>query len=177
MNLPEVVQWLMQEGYILKVKNKYVVTAKFNKIMTGKETGVVLINNQPLVMESVPAVVPKVVDWTAVYQQFIVEAEVPFKGEGKDGTYDLNRYSEPAMNAFKRMISKQGIVYEVLVKSTMLYYKTHKRYPFTISRYIEEGLWRNDYFALLSSAKEGKTVEHIKQEIDNNTEFSRFKRG
>jgi hypothetical protein len=116
-------------------------------------------------------------DWTQAYLNFIVEAEVPQRGEGKDGSYDINKYSEPAMKVFRKMIEKNGIQYAVLVKSTMLYYKTHRRYPLTIGRYIAEGHWRSDYQALLSSAETGTIETHIKEQIDNDTEFNRFRQG
>ena len=45
-------------------------------------------------------------DWPIVYLEFIKAAEVPQRGEGKDGGYDLNKYSEPAMKAFRKMIEK-----------------------------------------------------------------------
>lgn len=116
-------------------------------------------------------------DWTQAYLNFILEAEVPQRGEGKDGSYDLNKYSEPAMKVFRKMIEKEGIIYGILVKSTMLYYKTHKRYAVTIGNYIEKGNWRSDYNALQSAAETGNIAEHIQTEISNDEEFSRFKLG
>ena len=101
---------------------------------------------------------------------------MPSRGEGKDGGYDTNKYSEPAMKVFKKSI-ESGINYSVLVKSTMLYYKTRKQYPLKIGNYIADGAWRSDYEALLSSAEDGTIVNHIQKEIDDNTEFSRFKLG
>lgn len=115
-------------------------------------------------------------DWRMCYLRFIQEAQVPVSGEGRDGRYDLNKYSEPAMKIFKKAL-ESGVKYEVLVKSTMLYYKTRKQYALKIGNYIEQGAWRSDYEALLSSAEDGTIIEHIKKEIDETTEFSRFKLG
>ena len=128
------------------------------------------------VLELLPLGDPAV-DWTEVYLRFIQEAEVPQRGEGNGSGYDLNKYSEPAMKIFRKLIEKEKIQYAVLVKSTMLYYKTHTRFPVAIGRYIEDGLWRMDYLSLLNAAKEGSIEEHIKQEIDGTTDFSRFKLG
>lgn len=177
MELKQVVQWMLENGYLVAVKGKYKVTAKFNKEMTGQETGLIVVNGKPLVMEVSPPVLNATPDWRQLYMNFILEAQVPSKAEGRDGVYDLNKYSEPAMREFKKMIEKEKIQYPILVKSTMLYYKTRKRYQVTVSRYITEGLWRSDYEALLSSAESGTVEQHIKQEINDNTEFTKFKLG
>ena len=121
-------------------------------------------------------VIDAINDWTQLYLNFIKEAEVPSYGEGRDGRYDLNKYSEPAMKVFKKAI-EGGVQYPVLVKSTMLYYKTRKQYPLKIGNYIADGAWRSDYEALLSSAEDGTIINHIQKEIDDNTEFNRFKLG
>lgn len=178
MKIQEVAAWMMQNGYILQVKGKFRLTAKFNKEILNREEGVVLLNQTPVVMEhALPAQIQSI-DWPKQYMQFIVEAQVPARGKGGNGPgYDLNKYSEPAMKMFRRIIEKEKVQYPVLVKSTMLYYKTHKDYPLTISRYISEGFWRSDYEALLQSAEQGTVAEHIQQEISHGTEFNRFKPG
>lgn len=178
MNLHQVVDWMMEQGYLVSIKGKYKVTAKFNKEIVGEETGLVKFNNTLLVQEHAPPqITGNNINWPEVFIKFIQEAEVPARGEGGNGSYDLNKYSDPAMKVFRRMIEKEKIIYAVLVKSTMLYYKTHRKFPYTISRYIVEGFWRSDYFSLFSSAEEGKVQEHIQKEIDNGTEFSRFRTG
>ena len=116
-------------------------------------------------------------DWPKAYLTFIKDAQVPERGNGGTSGYDLNKYSEPAMKVFRRMLERERVQYSVLVKSTMLYYKTRKQYQVTIGRYIEEGLWRSDYEALLSSAADGSITEHIQKQIDDNEETSRFKMG
>lgn len=176
MDLHQVVQWMMEQGYLVAIKGKYKVTAKFNKEITGQETGLIMAGNKPLVIEQAPAVT-KTTDWPTLFLSFIKEAEIPTRGEGNGNGYDLNKYSDPAMKAFRKMIEKEGVMYPVLVKSTMLYYKTHRKFPYTVGRYISEGFWRSDYQALLSSAEEGTITEHIQQQIDDTTEFSRFKLG
>jgi len=167
----------MDNQYMVCIKGKYKVTAKFMKEMTGLETGLVMLPSGPVVAEHPLPAIASTTDWPALYTRFILEAEVPQRCEGKDGSYDLNKYSEPAMKAFRKMVEREGVKYPVLVKSTLLYYKTHKSYAVTISRYIVDGLWRSDYQALLASAADGRIEEHIKQEIDGNTEFNRYRRG
>ena len=167
--LKEIVHNLLENGYMMVVKGKYVVTAKFNKEMTGQEVGLIKINNQPIVMENPPptALITAPADWPMKFMRFITEAEVPKKGSGRDGSYDLNQYSEPAMKAFRKMLEKEGINYDVLVKSTMLYYKTHNSFQKTISNYIADGHWRTDYYALLHAAENGADglKTHVEKEI------------
>jgi len=167
----------MDNQYMVCIKGKYKVTAKFMKEMTGLETGVLMLPSGPIVAERpLPAITPTT-DWVGLYTKFILEAQVPSRGTGKDGGYDLNKYSEQAMKCFRRMVEKEGVKYPILVKSTMLYYKTRKTYPVTITKYITDGAWRSDYQALLSSAEDNTIQEHIQQEIDATTEFNRFKLG
>lgn len=145
------------------IKGKYRVTAKFNKEITGTETGLIISNNAVLVQE-------RAVDWTTQYLQFIADAKIPRTGETSQGAlYDLNKFSDGACKAFRKMIEKEGIQLDVLVKSTMLYYKSGKRFKVTVGRYIEEGLWRTDYEALLVSASQNNVEQHIKQELNDGT--------
>ena len=116
------------------------------------------------------------VDWTQRFLDFIKDAEVPARGEGKNGGYDINKYSEEGMKAFKKAI-ESSVQYPVLVKSTMLYYKTHSAYALKIGNYMADGAWRSDYEMLLTSAKEGTITEHIQQQLDENTDFNKFRLG
>ena len=187
MTLQEAVQWLMDNNYLIAIKGKYRVTAKFNKEVTGQEVGVMKYGTTIMVQETAPSLSPALTgsgslhlsttDWSQAYLNFIKEAEVPAKGMGNGGIpYDLNKYSEPAMKAFRKII-ESGVMYPVLVKSTMLYYRTHRSFAYKLTRYIEEGFWRSDYEALLTSAEDGTIVNHIQKEIDDNTEFNKFKIG
>jgi hypothetical protein len=173
MTLQEMVRWMLENGYLVNIKGKYRVTSKFNKEITGKEEGVTPVAGALVVVEKAATG-----DWTQLYLQFIREAQVPAKGYDRSGRpYDLNKYSDPAMKAFRKMIEVEKIQYPVLVKSTMLYYKTRLTFPLAVGRYISEGQWRSDYEALLCSATEGTVEQHIRKEIDDGTEFNRFELG
>lgn len=165
----------MENGYLVEIKGKWRVTAKFNKEMTGRETGIMVVGGKPMVVETDLPALTQQIDWSQQYMKFIKDAEVPTRGESKSGSYDLNKYSDDAMKTFRKMIEKEGIKYPILVKSTMLYYKTHQRYAFTLTRYITDGSWRSDYQALLDSSLDGTLETHIKQEIDNDREFNKFR--
>jgi len=108
-------------------------------------------------------------DWTLGFMNFIIEAKVPkYCDNGKGDMYVVNNYSEPAMKIFKKAIEKEGIIYDVLVKSTLLYYKSTKnRFKKAIGNYFVQGDWRSDYAALLDAAGTGTIENHIKSEMDN----------
>jgi hypothetical protein len=184
MNLKEVVQWMLENKYLAVVNNKYRVTAKFNKEMTGIERGLMMTGNGPLVIEQSLTLsntkeisTGGTINWTDQYIKFIVDAEVPARCESSSGSYDVGKYSEDGMKAFRKAIEKDGVVYGILVKSTMLYYKTHKKFALKIGNYMADGAWRSDYEALKASAENGDVSEHIKKEIDGDKEFSKFKLG
>lgn len=179
MQLKEVVQWMLENNYMVAVNGKYRVTAKFNKEMTGVEKGLIVTKSGPMVLEAglSPAVTnTKTEDWTSAYIQFISDAQVPSRSESSTGSYDVNKYSEPGMKAFKKAI-ESGVIYAILVKSTMLYYKTHKRYAVKIGNYMSDGIWRTDYETLKNSVEDGTVADHIKSQIDDDKEYSKFKLG
>jgi hypothetical protein len=179
--LQAAVDYLMQNGYMVKLKGGYKVTAKFNKEMTGKAVGVQMVGDRALVVEKasdLPVLAAGKNDWAQLFLQFIKDAEVPARSEGRTGsTYEVNKYSEEGKKAFQKAIEKEGVNYQALVKSTMLYYKTHKKFALKIGNYFSDGAWRSDYDALITSAREGKIEEHIKTSINADREFSRYRIG
>ena len=63
MNIKEVAEFLISNGYIRRVKNKFAVTSKFNSAMLGEESG--LIPHGSLAVRT-PAL-GSVSDWTSRY--------------------------------------------------------------------------------------------------------------
>lgn len=152
---------LVQNGYIESVKGKYRCTAKLN--MTTKLT------------EQIDAAAAQ--DWEAFYTRFIIESQVPKRGESSDGgVYDLNKYSNDAMKEFKKMLWKDGIEYALLLKVTQAYYKGPGRYKKTISNFILEGLWRMDYEVLKQQTPE-QQQETIQKQMNDPTAFTRDRIG
>ncbi len=108
-------------------------------------------------------------DWETMFINFIMEAKVPARLEGSNGdVYPGNKFSVPALKVFKKAING-GTVYDILVKSTMLYYKSNVRLKKAIGNYFVSGDWLSDYQALLSSASDGTLYQHIKNETDAGT--------
>jgi hypothetical protein len=172
------VQWMQENQYLVQIKGKYRVTAKFNKEITGQEVGIVKVGEALLVQEKEPLILATVslgaqtTNWSDYYLQFIREAEVPARCEGKDGNYDVNKYSEEGMKAFRKALEKEGINYQLLVNVTRLYYKSHRQFALKIGNYMAKGEWRSDYESAFTANKEGKLAEHIQQEIQNDREFT-----
>lgn len=123
------------------------------------------------------ALSPGNVDWSTAYMNFIVEAQVPIRGaDSEGGVYDMNKYSEEGMKAFKKALLS-GIQYAVLVRSVFLYYKSKQRFKQTIGKYMASGAWRTDYFALVAAAEQGNVEQHIKQTKDEGIKSTAYRTG
>jgi hypothetical protein len=97
-----------------------------------------------------------------------MEAKVPQRlPDAKGGYFDANKYNDKAMFKFQEMM-KQGIDYDLLVKATILYYKSASSFKKKIANYILDGDWFTDYEMLRLSAEAGeeKLKKHIKDELN-----------
>lgn len=183
-NLKEVTDYLFANGYLHNVKGDFKLTSSFKKAMdalaaghsvasvkqrkTGALTAATIGRQDVMVLNKV--------DWIEQYKQFILDAAVPKRCQGKYGEpYDTNKYSEPGMKAFKKAM-ESGIQYEMLVAATALYYKSAVKMKVAIGRYMEEGRWRSDYDALVASAESNTVKEHI-NEVTDDGEYSFTKLG
>jgi hypothetical protein len=156
--LQEAVQFLLDNGYMAIIKKRYIVTAKFNKEMTGVHAGLtLLVGNYPAVIE--PSV-PKQISWPDLYKQFILEAKVPARIINSRGEpYATNIYSEPGMKAFRKALEKESMTYQLMVECTQLYYSSSIGMKVAIGRFMEEGMWRTYYQELLEMKQLGKEVK------------------
>jgi len=137
MNLKEVVSWLAEEGYLVMHKNMYLLTAKFNREMTGKDIGIQVID-KPKVQQ----VEPKV-DWVGMYQKLIIESGMPrMSDNGRGGQYQINAATKPGREAFKKAI-QSGTTYETLLERIKNYYGETKSYLVKIEKFFVDEMWRN----------------------------------
>ena len=163
MDLQEVTNYLVANGYAFCVKGNYKFTAKFHRELKNAQISA----SVPAMQQTQPLVVAVSTDWETRYKQFIVDARVPARCEGRYGeVYATNKYSEDGMKAFRKAI-ESGCVYEMLVMSTALYYKSGVRLKQSIGRYMSDGTWKSDYDSLISSAEQNKVKEHIKETTDD----------
>ena len=172
--LQQAVQQLCKEGYLY-----------FNPNVDGGAHVLSKTGTDLLISASVPTlikpqnnalqVIKMQQDWMLAFMNFIMEAKIPKycdPANGKD-PYIVNNYSEPAMKVFKKAIEKELVVYDVLVKSTMLYYKSTKnKFKKAVGNYFVQGDWRSDYLALMDAAGTGTVESLIKSEMDNGNKSS-----
>src|SRR6187551_1597515 len=161
MDLTQVIEFLRDNGYIKTTNGKLVFTKKFHEdhatqrgvINTGSPNALVIIS---------PGVD------SDLFIRFILDSKVPSRLETKTGPYFANKYSTDAAKEFSKILTK-GYNYELLVKSTMLYYKSGVGYKKAISNYILQGDWLTGYEELKAAADTGENElkEHIKQTLDN----------
>lgn len=170
--LQQALQQLISDGYVVEKDGKYVVSEK--GIALVKEVHHALVEKPK---NNTLQVIKMQQDWMLAFINFIQEAKIPkYCDNGKGQEYIVNNYSDPAMKVFKKAIEKEGVVYDVLVKSTMLYYKSTKnKFKKAVGNYFVQGDWRSDYNALLDAAGTGTVESLIKSEMDNGA--SRFELG
>lgn len=163
--LLQTVQYLLDNGYLAVIKGKYIVTAKFNKEVTGLDRGLVLGPGKvPMVKEPD---IPKQISWQDMYTRFITEAKVPARIMSPRGEpYQTNAFSEGGLKAFRKALEKEGIEYQLLVESTQLYYTGTIGLKVAIGRYMEEGMWRTQYQELVDHTKAGTLSQHLKSTKD-----------
>ena len=179
MNLQEVVKYLSSNKYILISKGKFSFSKKFYDEYQPSVPGEVL---PAVVPTSLPVVSPgaevihKSVLYTDRFIQFVQDAQVPARLEVRGKVYYANKYNEQAAIAFHKMLEKEGVDYSLIVKSTMLYYKSGVDAKKAIGNYILQGDWRTDYEELKNSAQQGEQElnQHIKKQLDNG-EYSPFR--
>lgn len=186
MELKDVAQWLLEKGYAIDMKGKLSFTPHFHKayanIRNSVTMEVAIVNwgtpEMTVLYDANKVALYKYEDWSMMYMQFIREAKVPNRCVNSHGEpYDINKYSEDGMKAFQKAL-KTGALYDILVKSTMLAYKSGSRYKKTIGNYMSQGDWRSDYNTLLEKAQQGEqeVTNHIKDELNDGT-VSRYQRG
>lgn len=160
--LKETLRWLAVEGYIDGER----LTSKALIELAQPEGSIqISVVMQTAQGDIVPFVTPS--NWPDSFMKFIQEANVPRMMEGKNGDmYQGNKYSEPGMKAYRKALEKERIQYDILVKSTMLYYKSAIRLKKAVGNYFSQGDWRTDYQSLLQAAEGGEQTltKHIKDE-------------
>lgn len=169
LNLNQVMQWLRENSYVDVVDNTYQFTHLFFVDLVkinNEEQQVIPVANREIALSG---------NWPMAFMEFIREAKVPAKVESTKGdTYYVNKYSEPAMKQFRKMIEKEGIEYAILVRSTALYYASQNKFKKKIGNYILEGDWRTDYMLMkemmseaIASGDSKQLSDHIKNELED----------
>ena len=156
---------LVQNGYLEIVKGKYRPTKELNSLTTTEKL-ICGMDGKPITGT-----------WGDIYTRFIMDCKIPRQGESGTGDmYDLNKYSEDAMQKFKGILMS-GIDYALLVKVTQAYYRNGtNRYKKKIGNYIVEGLWRMDY-EVMKGQTEQQQQQTIQQQLNESKPFTRDRIG
>lgn len=157
MDLTQVIKYLRDNGYTKTTAGKLVFTKKFHEDHAAQR-GVITTKNLFGLMPIDPN------DVTDAFIKFILDSKVPSKLETKTGPYFANKYSGDAAKVFQKILIT-GYNYDLLVKSTMLYYKSGVGYKKAIGNYILQGDWLTGYEELKAAADTGE--EELKSHIEN----------
>lgn len=168
----EVQEWLMTNLYIVRRNGKFALTDRFHQASKEHKpsgTEIAVMNHGE--------VGQVVVDWGTRFMEFIAQCQVPAKiPDARGGLYAGNKFNNDAAAEWRKMLELEGINEQVLVLSTMLYYKSNLKYKKAIGNYILQGDWRTDYTEMLKAGNEGHINEHIKTRTDGG-EHSGWKLG
>ena len=105
MTLQECVSYLTENGYLIHVGTRYLLTSKFGQELTGQDFGVSVVEPERLVVKE-RIVSPKKpvtltggeikgtdqVDWAGLYQQLIMDSKIPklaFNNNGNE--YEIRK--------------------------------------------------------------------------------------
>lgn len=183
-NLSEVLQFLKDNKYLLIHRGTYYLSNSFQadtKELNTIEFTKNIINSiellGPVDANAKLAEYNPPKDYRLYFIEFIQLSKVPVRIQLNNGQmFDANKYSEPAMKEFKRMIEKEHIDVRTLIRSTQLYYASKSDFKKKIGNYILDGDWRSDYTNLKLSMQAGEKQlkEHIKSETKPN-EATKFR--
>jgi len=138
--LKEAVQYMSDNGYLLKQKERYLLTSKFNKEMLGLDIGVTVVKREDIVVKELTDP-PKPIDWISEYQNFIIEAKVPrYSTNNKGEPYETSRATKPGRDAFKKAMEK--VSKADLIKAVQAYYAAGRgRYRVKIETFFVDEHW------------------------------------
>jgi hypothetical protein len=178
MEINQVIQYLKDNGHLLPYDRGFILSEEFIQFAIQHEKQGKIFDIQKI--DKQIALLPRTAtDWQQLFIAFIQEAKVPAKLEDHRGNlYPANKYNQDACKAFIKAIDKEGYDYNLLVKSTMLYYKSGIRLKKAIGTYFSSGEFRSDYLNLKTAAESGETElkQHLKDET-NNGEHNRYSLG
>jgi tetratricopeptide (TPR) repeat protein len=187
-NLQEIIKYLKDNKYILISQGKYIMSQEFQQACKKSRGSIIEVNVDAILKEHVfdlqkiDTQILLLKDdklWPNLFVKFIQDAKVPARLEDNRGNlYSANKYNEDARKVFQKALEKEGFDYDLLVKSTMLYYKSGIRYKKAIGTYFTSGEFRTDYLNLKQSAEAGTETlqQHLKEEI-NNGQHNRYTLG
>lgn len=181
MNLQEIIAYLKENKFLLKSGDTFVMSKEFLQACKRQKGEIIVMDMSVVDKEKLDLSkmtlelgfpkVAKTISWDDVFIQFIKAAQVPNRLENnRNEVYAANKFNSDACKVFRKAIEKEGYDYDLLIKSTMLYYKSSLRFKKAIGTYFTSGDFRTDYLNLKNAAETSseELQSHIKQEIKDN---------
>lgn len=160
MTFKEIVEWLLNNQYMMLVGGKPILTPKFEREVgyTGPSTVGELIEErhpQREIARGSPLV--GITDPKKVWNIFIIDAEIPHRVKSTDGsTYTVRQYGASVAKKLLKIIHDPKINYQRLVESTKNYYKV-TTYKQLLSNYISKDIWWQEYQEWSNQTKKDNT--------------------
>lgn len=154
----DVLQYLKDNGYLLSVDGKTIITNKFLR-----ELGISSSNSKPITVKHKSVEVTK-----EDYKQFIVDAEVPTVITTGNGKFFANRFSEKGYNAYKKVLEDHDP--KVLLAACKWYYKQTGMARVMIGNWFSEGIWESCYDDIKKAVEKKVSVDIVmKDKTGNNS--------
>jgi hypothetical protein len=170
MNLKQINEYLVENGYIISIRGRPILTNKyFRDILKDNSVSV----NLPVVQDiKIVKAEQKAVTISAAKQllkQFAKDACIPHRvPDGRGGEYTVKTFSDPGARAFMnimRRVSSGELDYSILTASTRLYYAKGS-YKKTLTNYLVEDVWEAEYDEFKNKNNEGKIEQHIRKGLE-----------
>lgn len=147
-------KWLLDNQYIVIVGTQVVFTKKVSEELKGlgfntQITESIQLNvGSPGIVETLtPSTFTLADDKKAIWNRFIIDADIPHRVKSPDGgVYTVRQYSPGCAIKLMKIVKDPNINYKRLVESTKLYYK-NVTYKALLSNYIDKEIWRSEYDA------------------------------
>lgn len=150
MEIKEITSKLLEEGYLVLVSGKPILTAKFERELGHEDKAVhPTVEGVTKVLELEKNVIIKPTTYTddlkEIWNAFILDCELPHRvSDNRGGTYTIRQYSKGIAGRLKKIIADPKTDYTRLVESTKHYYKTVS-YKSILSNYIDKEIWLSEY--------------------------------
>jgi hypothetical protein len=167
MNLKQINEYLVENGYIISIRDKPILTNKyFRDILKSNSVSI----NLPVVQDiKIVKAEQKAVTLAAgkqLLKQFAEDSCIPHRvPDGRGGEYTVKTYSQEATKAFVSIMNRVAngeLDYTILTASTRLYYAKGS-YKKTLTNYLLEDIWEAEYLEFNKKNNEGKIEQHIKK--------------
>lgn len=163
----ELVNQMIERGYMVALKGKYNLTGNFHRNYVPVSSTGLVVAKKEIATNASQAIVTqqeKVLGIKELLKRFREDAEIPFRISNDGGKpFTANAISADGVKAFGDIL-KSGINYEMLVYTTKLYYQSDS-YRKGLTNYLVQGDWEGAYMEFGKNMQQGKIESYIKSEL------------